>query len=222
MALDQAGERTRWATVSSTATQIGRMAQSLNEWDKKAGVDCGVLAGIPSVVTAWLKAQQNTATARTRQAYRTAKMSVAARTAEIVAMTMMRVRIMRMCVGERNVLVPVGVRFAGRVTGRMPVPMMLVVNMPVLVIERVMDVRVLVPFDEMQANAESHQERSREQAVCDGLLKDENGENRADERRRRKIGAGAGAAEVTKTTNEEDKRHAIAEESNQRRAHKRH
>jgi transposase len=42
--------------VSSTATKIGCSAQSLNEWVKKAEVDSGVRAGLPSEIADRLKA----------------------------------------------------------------------------------------------------------------------------------------------------------------------
>jgi hypothetical protein len=42
--------RSRWAAVSSIATKIGCTAQSLNEWVKKAEVDSGTRAGLPTEV----------------------------------------------------------------------------------------------------------------------------------------------------------------------------
>ena len=57
MVLDHEREyRSRWAAVSSIATKIGCTAQSLNEWVKKAEVDSGTRAGLPSEVAEKLKA----------------------------------------------------------------------------------------------------------------------------------------------------------------------
>ena len=57
MVLDHEREhRSRWATVSSIATKIGCTAQSLNEWVKKAEVDSGTRAGLPTEVAEKLKA----------------------------------------------------------------------------------------------------------------------------------------------------------------------
>jgi transposase-like protein len=46
----------RWQAVMSIAAKIGRTAQTLNEWVKKAEVDSGRRAGIPTGMAAKLKA----------------------------------------------------------------------------------------------------------------------------------------------------------------------
>jgi transposase-like protein len=57
MVLDQEGEHpSRWATVVSIAAKIGCSAQTLNEWVKKAEVDSGKRAGVPSEMAERLKA----------------------------------------------------------------------------------------------------------------------------------------------------------------------
>jgi transposase-like protein len=57
LVLDQEKEHSsRWAAVSSVAAKIGCTAQSLNEWVKKAEVDSGVRAGLPTEVAEKLKA----------------------------------------------------------------------------------------------------------------------------------------------------------------------
>jgi transposase len=57
MVLDHEGEHpSRWAAISSIAAKIGCTAQTLNEWVKKAEVDSGVRAGIPSEVAEKVKA----------------------------------------------------------------------------------------------------------------------------------------------------------------------
>ena len=57
MVLEHGGaHRSRWAAVSSIAAKIGCTAQSLNEWVKKAEIDSGVRAGIPSEAAERLKA----------------------------------------------------------------------------------------------------------------------------------------------------------------------
>ena len=57
MVLDQEGEHpSRWATVVSIAAKIGCSAQTLNEWVKKAEVDSGKRAGVPSEMVERLRA----------------------------------------------------------------------------------------------------------------------------------------------------------------------
>jgi transposase len=46
----------RWAAITSVAAKIGCTAQTLNEWVKKAEVDSGKRAGVPTDVGEKLKA----------------------------------------------------------------------------------------------------------------------------------------------------------------------
>jgi transposase len=46
----------RWAAVVSNAEKIGCTAQTLNEWVKKAEVDAGKRAGVPTDVAERLRA----------------------------------------------------------------------------------------------------------------------------------------------------------------------
>jgi transposase len=57
MVLDHEVEHpSRWAAIMSIATKIGCTAQTLNEWVKKAEVDDGRRAGVPTDCAAKLKA----------------------------------------------------------------------------------------------------------------------------------------------------------------------
>jgi len=57
MVVDHEGEHcSRWAAVSSIAAKIGCTAQTLNEWVKKAEVDSGMRAGVPTETAERLKA----------------------------------------------------------------------------------------------------------------------------------------------------------------------
>jgi transposase len=46
----------RWAAIMSIAAKIGCTAQTLNEWVKKAEIDTGTRAGVPTDVAEKLKA----------------------------------------------------------------------------------------------------------------------------------------------------------------------
>jgi len=57
MVLDHGGEHpARWAAVVSVASKIGCSAHTLHEWVKKAEVDSGRRAGVPSDLAEKLKA----------------------------------------------------------------------------------------------------------------------------------------------------------------------
>ena len=57
LVLDNEGQHaSRWQAVMSIAAKIGCTAQTLNEWVKKAEVDSGRRAGIPTEMAAKMKA----------------------------------------------------------------------------------------------------------------------------------------------------------------------
>jgi transposase-like protein len=57
MVLDHAGEHpSRWAAVTSIAAKIGCTPQTLHDWVKKAEVDSGRRAGVPTEMAEKLKA----------------------------------------------------------------------------------------------------------------------------------------------------------------------
>jgi transposase len=57
MVLDHEREHpSRWAAITSIAAKIGCTGQTLNEWVKKAEVEAGRRAGVPTDMAARLKA----------------------------------------------------------------------------------------------------------------------------------------------------------------------
>ena len=81
-----------------------------------------------------------------------------------MAVLVMQVGVMRMPVSQLLMAVPVGMRFAWRVDINMDVAMMLVVQMAMLVLDRLVNVVVLMPFGQMQPEANGHQHTGGEQA----------------------------------------------------------
>ena len=86
-----------------------------------------------------------------------------------VTVSVMQVGIMRVLVHHRRVTMRVGVRLAGRVAGAMRVPVMFIVDMPVLVLHGGVGVLVLVALGEMQIEPDPHQRRRCEQAKRDRI-----------------------------------------------------
>jgi len=130
----------------------------------------------------------------------------------LVPMAVMEVGIVHVLVPHRLVLMPMGVRLGDWSVVVMLV--MFVVDMPVLVRERFMKMFVLVPFGEMQPKAKPHQQRREGQLGRQRLAKAQ-GDQSADERGQRKIGAGAGRPEIAKRKNEQNEADADRKESQQ-------
>ena len=74
-----------------------------------------------------------------------------------MAVAVMQVGIVRVLVNDRKVHMAVRVRLANRVTGPVPMPMMLVVHVAMFVIERFVSVLVLMPLGEVQIQPDPHQ-----------------------------------------------------------------
>ena len=67
-----------------------------------------------------------------------------------MTMSVMKVGIMGVTVGERLVAAPMAVRFARRVVRPMRVLMVLVMRMPVFMLDRLVAMLMLVAFGQMQ------------------------------------------------------------------------
>ena len=96
---------------------------------------------------------------------------------------MVQVRVVRMRVHQSTVTVPVRVGLAGRVCRRVLMPMMRVMHVPVLVLERLVDVLVLMTLGEMQPHANGHEDARGSQLPSDRLREEDEREHGADERR---------------------------------------
>ena len=89
----------------------------------------------------------------------------------------------------------------------------LVMHVRMLVRHRLMRMLVLVPLDQMQRDADRHQQRRAEQAGGDWLAEQRHGDRAADEGRGREIGAGARRPEVAQRQHEQRQADAVAEEA---------
>lgn len=74
-----------------------------------------------------------------------------------MAMNVMHVRHMRMRMSYPAVLVEMGMRLAGRIGGRVPVPMVLVMHVGMGVRHWLVNVLVLMTFGQMKPCADRHQ-----------------------------------------------------------------
>ncbi len=93
----------------------------------------------------------------------------------------MQVRIVRMAVHEPFVSMPVGMRFAGRSVRRVLMLMMGIVHVPMLVFHCLVHVFVIVHFDQVQIQADPHQQRGGRETHRDRLSEDHDSQRRADE-----------------------------------------
>ncbi len=123
-------------------------------------------------------------------------------------MAVVQIGIMRVLVDERHMAVAM----------RMRMPVMLVMGVAVLVLERIVHVFVLVRLGEMQVEPNRHQKTRKNELQRHGFTKQGDRDNGADKWRRREIGAGARGAEMTQSEHEQDEADAIADKADDRRA----
>ena len=75
-------------------------------------------------------------------------------------MAMMKIRVVRMCVGQFTMPMDMRMRFTGRICGRMGMLMMLVMPVQMFVIQRFVMVQMDVSFGQMEPDAKHHQSTS--------------------------------------------------------------
>ena len=130
-----------------------------------------------------------------------------------MAMPVMQIGIVRVLVNETAMLVRMAVRFAVRIRRRMRMPMIRVVEMPMLVKERFVHMLVLVFFGKMQIHARRHERGSADQGPRDGLAEQRNRDRSADKGSGRKVPPGPGRPEMAQPQYEEREANAITEET---------
>jgi hypothetical protein len=120
-----------------------------------------------------------------------------------VLVPVMRIRIMRVAVGERIVPMPVGVARPRSNWISMCMPVMFVVHVLVLMLQEFVGVRVHMPLGEVQPHAPAHKHGGQCQLRCQWIAEQSDRQQRTRERRGREIGACASGAEIARsaTTN---------------------
>ncbi len=130
-------------------------------------------------------------------------------------MAVVKVGVVRMPVPKPLMPVPMRVRLHhGPVVD---VLVVIVMDVPVFVLDRVVRMFVNVSLGEMQPQSERHKRAGSDQLSCDGLAQQGDRDNRAEEGSQREIGSGPGAAEVAQRQNKQHKTDPDAEKANQQR-----
>ena len=128
----------------------------------------------------------------------------------------MEIGVMRMPVPKGFMPVPVRMRLCRRPF--VNVAVMVVVDMGMLVLDRLMRVFMGMPLGQMKPDAERHQHAGEDELWRDRLMDEGDRDDSPKERREREIGAGPGAAEMAQR---QDKQHETqadaAEPDNERR-----
>src|SRR5581483_6201311 len=130
-----------------------------------------------------------------------------------VAVRVMHVRHMGMLVHEPFMAMPVGVRLTRWIAGPMVMLMMRIVHMRVTVLQRIMDVFVLMLLRQVQPHPEAYEQARDHELEGDGFAQKKDGRDGADEGRRRKIRARARRPEMAQRRDEKSKADAVTEET---------
>ena len=106
-----------------------------------------------------------------------------------VLVPMMQIGIMRVLVPDRKMVVPMSMRLASGIAGRVHMLMVGIMEMPMLVLQSLMFMLVLVRFREVQIEAGRHQDPRADQASRDLFSEHGNCQDCADKRRCREVRA---------------------------------
>lgn len=106
-----------------------------------------------------------------------------------------KIGVVRVTMPHRLMPVHVGMRLRDKPGVRMLV--VLVVDMSVFVFEHVVLVFVIVPLGEVQVKTNGHQDTRKNELQRNRVAEHGHGQHRADEWRKREVGAGASRTEVT-------------------------
>lgn len=95
----------------------------------------------------------------------------------------------------------------------MPVLVVFVMDVPMVVLQRLVSVLVLVPFSEVQPHADPHQRRGDEKIDREVIAQNKNGNECSNERSQREIGACSRGAYVPQRQDKKDEAYPITEKT---------
>src|SRR6516165_9095421 len=130
--------------------------------------------------------------------------------------TVMEVRVMRMLVPNPQVPVPVAVRLSAWIGVSMVVLVMDIVDVAMLVLERLVQVLVVMRLGEVQIDANPHEQCRADQSKSWHLAEQRERKGCADERSRREVGASARRSQVAEAEHKQRQTDAIAEKHEHR------
>ena len=136
-------------------------------------------------------------------------------------MAMVQVGKMRVAMHEPGMPVPMRVRLAFRRLSPVAMPMMFIVQMRVLMLDRLVSMLVPVPLGQVEPDAESHKAAGGQQLQARLLAEHGDRQQGADKWGDREVCAGACGPEVPQRQDEQDKAGAVAEEADQHAAQER-
>ena len=135
-----------------------------------------------------------------------------------MVVTVVGVGIVRVRMRQPYVPMPMAMRFASRIARRVSVPVMLVVIVKMFVLLRFMNMLMLVPFADVQPDADEHENACSAEGPIQPTLSEGKGERSTRERRGGEIGSRSCCTEITERSDKKDEANAIAEETDDRHA----
>jgi hypothetical protein len=133
----------------------------------------------------------------------------------VVCVLVVQVGIVRVVVNEPRMAMSVCVRLGWRLIRTVDVLVMLVMHVRVLVLERLMNVLVLVSLGEVEPDAQAHECASDKEPQRHRLAEHWDCEERPDKGRGREIGAGSRCPQVPQRQHKQSQAHPVAEEAHE-------
>ena len=109
---------------------------------------------------------------------------------------------------------PMSMRFARRIDGRVLVLVVLVVVVEMFVFQRLMNMLVFVSLCDVQPHADEHENARGAERPIEAALANSKGERGAGKRSGGEIGSCASRAEMTERSNEKNEAYAVAKKTN--------